>query len=272
MPYVMEKGPYFSVVESKLANLQTRKDVLLQLRSGTPIHQLVGLDSQTLSGDGITKEQRVEHLNRDWFGMRKVGSNWQKQPNQFPTGFWCNYQGDPEVILREAMERAIEVSFDLGHGDPPPNQPANASRAWPIDVYWICQGPWFQAWVVWRKADDSPSGGHVTVVITTPATTGHPLTTRITRPAYNNPATDKNADYAFPPPAARRANDRGMWVVGHEDYDKTIVHSTAGSRRGEVTDPRIEWRAKNTNAICVAPAEWEGGVLASGRRYVAGNA
>jgi hypothetical protein len=98
------------------------------------------------------------------------------------------------------------------------------------------------------------------------------LTTRITRPAYANPAKDKNADYATPPPPASRSNDRGMWVVGHEDYDKVVWLSTVRSSIGSLVFPSVQWRAKDSKHIkCVAPAEWEGGTLAAGRPYVPRN-
>ena len=49
------------------------------------------------------------------------------------------------------MIRAIEMSFGLEHGDPAPDPSRADRRNWPIDMYWICQGPWFQCWVLWPR-------------------------------------------------------------------------------------------------------------------------
>src|SRR5262245_28373681 len=149
MPYVLDKGPYFSVVETLLDVPAFRAHALLELRSGTPIADLCGFDSTSLDADGRTPTQRRDHLNREWFAIG--GNDW-----------WVGYDGgDTHAILREAMERAIEVSFGIDHGAALPNgvnaigdwETASlaarpATRHWPINVNWICQGPWFQCWVL----------------------------------------------------------------------------------------------------------------------------
>ena len=183
--------------------------------------------------------------NGDWQYKTPTGAE--------PTGFWTGYQGHPEKILRAAMIGAIEVSLGL----PPGGDPVNATREWPIDFYWVCQGPWFQAWVLWREAGNN---GHVTVTITTPATTGHPLTTKITR-------VKKDPEYAAPPPPNAYTHSRGMWVYGHEDYDKKLHISTKPTPFGHIPFPELVWCAVSRDVVCVSPAEWEGGVLAAGRRY-----
>ncbi len=270
MPYVVESGPYLSVLASKLADAGRRAALLTELRNGTALSRLCGFDSTNLGADGLDEESRVEHLNRDWFGMAPVAGGqagaWQKQPNKVPTGFWVGYQGDTESILREAMMRALEVSFDLPPKGAAPARAETAARRWPIDVYWICQGPWFQGWVLWRKGDSTPLGGHVTVIISTPPAKGHPLTAQITRP---NAVFPRDAEYACPPPAAARGNSRGMWVVGHDNYTKEVVFSTVPTPFGQVTFPRLAWQPRDiASIVCVAPSEWEGGVLAEGRPYV----
>jgi hypothetical protein len=263
MPYVMEKGPYFSVAEDRLANPIRRRQMLIDLRTGVAISAICGFDSTTLDlpnpPNGTPQAQmkdRIEHLDRDWFGMEPdAQGNWKyKAPTGAEqTGFWTGYQGNPEKIFRAAVIGAIEVSLGL----PPGGDPANATREWPIDFYWVCQGPWFQCWLLWREAGNS---GHVTVTITTPATTGHPLTTKITR-------TKVDPEYASPPPANARTHSRGMWVYGHEDYDKKLNLSTKNTKFGTIPWPEIVWVAESHDVVCVSPAEWEGGVLAAGRQY-----
>jgi hypothetical protein len=265
MPYVMEKGPYFSVVESRLADPADRRRLLTDLKGGVALSSICGFDSTTLdlsdppNGPHDAQEKaRVEHLDHDWFGMEPdANGDWQyKTPKGAePTGFWHGYQGNPEKILRAAMIGAIEVSLGL----PPGGQPANAKREWPIDFYWVCQGPWFQCWVLWRE---TAHDGHVTVTITTPATTGHPLTTKITR-ANAKPGSG----YKSPPLADAYKEARGMWVFGHEDYDKKPHLSTRPTRFLKIPMPEMVWCALSHDVVCVSPAEWEGGVLPAGRRY-----
>jgi hypothetical protein len=134
----------------------------------------------------------------------------------------------------------------------------------PIDMYWICQGPWFQCWVLWRKADTNPTAGHVTVLITTPAAAGYPLNKKITRTGQDA----RQPEYACPPPYNARTRERGMWVVGHEDYVATPIPTTRRSRRGTATtEPTLRWESEEP-VVCVVPAEKDGGVLSNGRLYI----
>ena len=48
-----------------------------------------------------------------------------------------------------------------------------------------------------------------------------------------------------------------------------FVCSTEPSIAGDIKWPRVEWRAVDPDVVvCVAPAEWEGGVLHDGRPFV----
>ena len=273
MPYLLDKGPYFEVIEDLLSDMGKRVALLGQLRAGVALSDLVGFDTSNLNGDGHDKGWRVDHLNRDWFGMTDngAGAGWHKQPGVFPTGFWAGYQGDPEAILREATKRAIEVSLGVRHGLQGEPEPAASEiqRAWPIDMYWICQGPWFQCWVLWRQRDNTQTAGGVTLLITTPAGRGYPLTSKITRPVDPNDPPYTAPEYASPPPPGAELESRGVWVIGHEDYDKTVICSTRPGRKRRIVVPRVEWRAVDPDTVaCVRPAEWEGGVLHDGRAYV----
>ncbi|MDQ1383793.1 MAG: hypothetical protein QOG65_1172 [Actinomycetota bacterium] len=260
MPYLVEKGPYLSVLESKLAQPKTRAGILRDLYAGVALADLVGFDSTNLVPDGMSEAERKRHLNEDWFGFNG-------QPM-----FWVGFDGKPEIIMREGMIRAIEMSFGLEHGDPAPDDAkASSGRHWPIDVYWICQGPWFQCWVLWRAAANDE--GHVTLMITTPAAYGYPLTAKITRPVHANQGPYTAEDYAHPPEQRapkRPALEKGMWVVGHEDYTRKVRLSTVRARHRDIKIPRVVWVANDSSKVeCVAPAEREGGVLDDPRRYVA---
>jgi hypothetical protein len=261
MPYVMDKGPYLSVLEDILKDGQRRTHVLAQLRANTALASLVGLDSANLfAGDNKQPIDRVKILNEKWFGMTLEPNGWQKDDNAFPTGFWFGYQGDPEKILREGLERAIEVSLGIDHSDIP-NDPIVATRTWTFELIWICQGPFFQCWVTWIEDPGLPGQGHVTLTITTPASEGLAVNPKIQR-------TNLKPGYASPPEANAWTAPRGVWVVGHPDYTKTPSPSTTGSRRTRIHQPALEWRRTTTDVVCVAPAEWEGGVLAIGRPYL----
>ena len=171
--------------------------------------------------------------------------------------------------MRAAMIRAIEVSLGIAPVAPGQGVPATFPRQWPVDLYWICQGPWFQCWVLWRQSDATAAEGHVTLLITTPAADGYPVTSKITRPVNPNDPPYTAPEYASPPPPAARLNRRGMWVIGHEDYaqpPEPVTTSTGPSAKGEIVWPEVEWRAAGA-VVCVAPAEWEGGVLHDGRPY-----
>jgi hypothetical protein len=257
MPYVLDIGPYLSVLEDRLADSVSRVAFLRKLRGPELLSSFVGLDSANLAGDGHDFDYRVKILNSKWFGMVPQGRNgWVKQPHVFPTGFWKGYQGDPESILREGLERAIEVSLGVDYGA----DPIIPTHNLPIDINWVCQGPFFQCWVTWQKSPRSPSG-RVSLMITTPAADGLEVEAKITRPVTK-------AGYAYPVPSNAWNAAHGVLVIGHADYTKKTTYSTTGSTLGVIREPHIEWRAKQPAVICVAPAEWEGGVLAAGHPYV----
>jgi hypothetical protein len=284
MPYVMDIGPYFSVLETRLNTPAIRTDILTRLRHGALVSDIAGLDSHSLDADGHTPAYRVDVLNQCWFGMKQNASGgWVTQPTAFPTGFWNGFQGDPHAILRAGLIRAIEVSLGIDHGayTPGANQPKRGrigkgivghrvrkwfgnwfggNRHWPIEISWVCQGPFFQCWVTW--IEDPGGGGHVSLTITTPAAKGLPVDAKITRPLPGSP------EYACPPRLNAHAAKRGVWVLGHEDYVATPAFSTAGTGVGGIPMPTTEYRRKSLDVVCVAPSEWEGGVLAAGRPYI----
>jgi hypothetical protein len=285
MPYVLDVGPYFSVLEDRLSTPDRRAAILTLLRNGALVSDIAGLESTSLDGDGHGADPgyRVKVLNECWFGMKQnAAGGWDPQPNVFPTGFWNGYQGDTHAIFRAGLIRAIEVSLGIEHGAPWPGPNQNGpyendiagigkrisnwvknvtgvSRDCPIELSWICQGPFFQCWVTWMKKPDG--SGHVSLMFTTPAAKGLSVKAKITRPAPADP------EYACPPRPGAYAVGRGVWVLGHEDYTDTPGFSTLGSSVTGITTPTIEYHPKSTAVVCVAPAEWEAGVLAAGRPY-----
>lgn len=296
MPYVLDKGPYFSVIESILANPSMRADRLIQLRAGqlhngvTPGPMLADLCGFNYPSLAAGPADVADHLNRQWFGMTQLpGGAWVKGDCSGPqTGWWTGYVGDPEATMREGMIRAIEVSFGIDHGAAAPlwiqphadwapahdwaaDHPApDGTRVWPIDVNWICQGPFFQCWILFEKFNNSPAGGKVTLLITTPPADGYPLTAQITRPPWPAAVTAyPHGDYADsrtapnPNPLDPGAQNEsfGVWVVGEEDPSSDRTSSIQGTTKGLVPLPWYRWYTPCDPPVTVRPAEWEGGVL-----------
>jgi hypothetical protein len=122
----------------------------------------------------------VAHMNKDWFGCVKANNGtgkWQPQPPFGPdnrtTGFWSNWYGDAEAIVREATARAIEVSFGLEHGADIPEKngavtDGSVLRNWPVEFWWLCGMRWFHASITWRHLHSRPRDGVVTVTWITP--------------------------------------------------------------------------------------------------------
>ena len=126
-----------------------------------PRPNMKSLDSQWLdpAHGGINYVQdRIEHQNLDWYGKKMVGGVWQDQPafNEYTnrtTGFWHNWYGNAEGIIRETYTRAIEVSLGIPHDPAQTNAQwiaNNMVRAWPIEIFNRCPAPWFEGWVTWR--------------------------------------------------------------------------------------------------------------------------
>src|SRR5437763_12895119 len=128
MPDHLEKGPTFSVVEGWAAKagwqgLLKLRDALLF--ANAPITDFA-LDSANLNaGPNPTYQDRVRHVNEDWFGWHEdpTTGQWVHQldtdfdPHSHPeTGYWHNYFGDVELIWRTTLIGAAEVALGLDHG------------------------------------------------------------------------------------------------------------------------------------------------------------
>ena len=289
MPYLLEKGPFLEVLEDKLSDPIRRREALRDLRDPTKfVWNLVGLESPTLNVFVPLETTRKEAFRHDWLGIEWDGTAWRKSNSYY----WRGWKGDPEAIFRQGLIRAIEVSFGLGDGDPLPTVEALTSKkgsraaphpCWPIDFYWICQGPLFQAWVLWRN-EPGMNVGHVSVVLSTPAATGHPLVIQITRPAVPPPPKAPLAaggGYAANPPntVAGPPPEHGMWVVGHEDHRMIPTPTIAGSSEGNAPvngqgdatavlalGAPLRFEASGP-VVTVRPSENEGGIFVTRLRY-----
>ncbi|MGH9275340.1 MAG: hypothetical protein ACRDZU_11900 [Acidimicrobiales bacterium] len=266
MPYSLEKGPYFSVIEdfangSSLRMLQS----LRHLRQGLPISDLPALDSTTLDAGPYNTDQLADHVDRDWFGyVQSATGALQPQPPWDPaynthTGFWVEWYGDSEAVFRETLSRALELCLGLDHGENPAG--TAVPRHWRLELFWRCPIPWFEGWVTWRKHGKGRRDGQVTVVVSTPSH-GHPV--------KNTPVRTGElaaGGYALNPVTA--PGDQGMWVVSqtyHRPWPKTV---TEESGLGEWTFPTKGLAYVSEGAVVVvAPPEREGGITNPPRTWV----
>jgi len=294
MPYQLEKGPYFSVTETVLEDFDQRIDVLVDLRLQRDADAMPTLESDSLDtsrGNIQTEDQRRYHQNRHWYGKTQLASGyWGPQAPFDPvtnprTGFWHNWYGDAEGIVRETYTRAIEVSLGIPHDTTVTDKSAivelarrpEHGRFWPIEIFTRCPAPWFEGWVTWQS--EGPSNGHVTVHIHTPSHDRSNLLTSPVRPGYTTP--EYQDEINFPPPLPSDGK-RGMWVVAHL-YQELVNPPFAGpvvSGPSEALDghpdQKAPWKLPRFGAVyhsqgdivTVRPSEPNGGVLADGRPYI----
>jgi hypothetical protein len=273
MPYQLEKGPTLSVAESMLNGSYEHRAALLELmRAGTaqtPSDALPTLNSTTLDhGPLNTQARRIDHMNSHWFGKRKQRGMWTKQAPFDPdapraTGFWNQWHGDAEGILREAFTRALEVAIGIDHGADIPPDPVHDL---PVQIFWRCPAPWMEAWVTWVRATAPAAGvtGIVTVHVHTPSHDGSALLLSPRRGAPDNASPDYRDD-------PRRASAaEGMWVVTHEQHVQWPFYSTVSAQRKgsfqlPTFGPFVEGRGQ---IVTVQISEKDGGVLTSKRPYV----
>ena len=285
MPYQLEKGPYFSVTESVFDDLDLRIGVLVGLKTPTPNFDpdaLPTLESTSLNttvGPVRTHDARKQHENAEWYG-KSYDTNthkWVRQPafdRQHPkaTGFWHNWYGDAEGIVRETFARAIEVS--LGLQDTPNAADAvwirqHMTRSWPIEIVTRCPAPWFEGWVTWRGLGAT---GHVTVHINTPSHRhSNLLKSPVRAPGYHTP------DYQDEEPPKPRLNpigERGMWVISHKRQD-LVPQPYPGPLTTQNSPTGAAWTVpwfggmvhSHGPIVTVQPSEPNGGVLPGGRPY-----
>ena len=287
MPYSMEKGPYFSVIEDFLNADKVRAfEALLRLRSGDPIADVGAVDHQ-IPGSPYTPADLKKHINRDWFGLEPIVdavgtiSGWDDQKPFDPvakpsSGYWLHWYGEAEKVFREALVRALEISLGVPHpGGSGGTGNEKPTRHWPIGLWWNCPHPWYEAWVTWRGAPKSKAG-QVTVIINSPAHAALPdakgehhngelLNTPIRPAAVASSASMR--PYEVNPSQSR--GTFGCWVVSQTYHQSWKPPPTSAP------SPPGDWRPPTLGApirslgevVTVAIAEIEGGVLPEGRPY-----
>ncbi|HVN51681.1 MAG TPA: hypothetical protein VMT43_09625 [Acidimicrobiales bacterium] len=270
MPYHLEKGPILSVLESfanggNSTSGTTRhnnmRKVLDRLRDPSiALTAVGGLDSTNLNGGATnpwpTYDDRVAHIEQDWFGYTPGGVPQAAFNPSIPhrTGFWINYHGDVEGIVRETLTRALEVALGVDHGQPS----SGATRYWRVELFWKCPNPWFEGWITWRAGSASSADGQVTVIFATPGNGGW---------VYPDPCAGRNP--VVDPASAQ--TDRGMWVITHRGHTEYVVSTTVETPPGAVPIPTLgAFWAGTAPLVTVAPSFGDGGGHDGGLPYGGG--
>jgi hypothetical protein len=264
MPYMLEKGGTMRLMEDHINNKMTghqRRTYLDAVRSSEDLDDAAWfIDGPTNlwtragvtwgpDGSGTAARDR---LIRTWFGSAVVPPK-KLTPllsSMVPptTGFWIAYEGDVHRIVRRAVRWALELSLELR----PTDTGRGRDNPLPIELFWKCLAPWFEAWVVRRPAPGTPQGGVVTVTFITPTHVGADVSQT---PLAGGPnvqvgngvgAPSNSRDYqvlglggvtadahtavAQVSPAKRAY---GMWVVTHKEQVKSaqpVIVNTARDR------------------------------------------
>lgn len=281
MPYYLEKGPFLAVLEDFVAGPQAHLvDLLRRLRQGDGWETFNFFGSPTLKNpDQETAAEWIKHLNNHWFGKEQdAEGNWvQKEfdpdTNQ-QTGYWFDYYGDVEGIVRETLIRTLEVALGVDH-DTDASAPINPTRCWQIEFFWKCSQSWFEGWVTWRKHGTGDTQGQVTVLFTTPEVEGSivldsPLKGVKTDEWVENPtSTTVGAPWHANPPVDA---SRGMWVVTHTSNARRAqdpLRTWLGTLLGDWLSPAPGGVRAEGEIVVVSPAMADGGVLADGLKYQA---
>ena len=263
MPFYLEKGPMFSVIEDYVnADADRAVDTLDTLRiedaTDPGYEELCDLPafSSTNLGAKPGDPYWVDFRNK-WLG---------KGPSGDAGMMWSNYVGDVDLITRRTMRIALEIALGVDEGAPTVRPPA---RHWPIDLFWKCGQNWFEGWVTYRRLGTA-GDGHVVVVFATPSEGS----TIVDRPADSSLLIG-GPDYEVGPTSTRDAdgNEReaGMRVVTHRHNDATPsfqLEVTPVDATFQVVINPAHYVGRE-EVVVVRPGEADGGVLAQPRPYLA---
>lgn len=250
--------------------------VLDQLRSSTAAGEpdvVALLDPGDASGAPIATAKELQA-----FALR-VAATVDATPgarlNGWPaTGFWFQYFGDVDAIMRETLIRSIEVSLGLEHDEVPAN--GRTDRWMPIELFWKCPQRWFEGWVGWRW-DATHGSGQVTTMLATPGS-GKPV---LEHPGLGQaPLGEPHAVIASPldvpagPPPdgdGPAIKAKGLWVITHQEHAQlSTTPDEGGTASGQWFVPPFGPTYVGVgDVICYEPHEFDGGVNPAGRAYVA---
>lgn len=253
MPYHMHKGHTWQTIDRYLSTHDLdkrarRKAALLEaLRDTTNYPRFSDVfnvvNPATYQPPGSPPNpvtSLLAHMNIDWFGLPSNGAGgWLPQPPfdaaHRTTGFWSNWYGDAERIVRDTTARAIEVSFGIKHGARVPGSNDRGvtdkalPRNWPIEFWWVCGERWFHASLQWRHTYDDERNGLVSVTWLTPGN-GDPIFHDLDHPPLKNDGTFK----LEPTECDKRF---GSWIIGQPHNDLIPSKTWDGTLIGEWPSP-----------------------------------
>jgi hypothetical protein len=278
MPYHLEKGPLLCVFEKYLngdrATMAATLEVVRKSEREDTLEWIVSSPLWTDSAFGIglapTGDAMRTRLLEEWFGLEKdtATGNWREPvPAPATTGYWIGYKGDVARIVRRAVLWALELALAVGsetktaHPEP-----------WPIEIFWKCPAPWFEAWVVSRKVPRTDTG-LVSLVLVTPSHRGadvafspiarsavatpNPATHPVPSwqddyevlsfaPGAGSPTSEPHPVVTFPrrPRVPARERDYATWVVTHRNH-----HIPGQSKVPAEPSPEALRRLQQTNTF-----------------------
>jgi hypothetical protein len=273
MPYWLEIGAILSYLNEYCEDEDRARTLLAELKQTNAAGQLLPFDQTTFMQELPARLPKVpdpvhpgqlispvEHIARDWLGEQS--GVWDPlHPQQ--TGWWTGWRGNAEGIIRETVQRGLEVLLGVNHGVAPATAKSGKSkRKWRIDFSWACGSAMFQGWVTW--ADWGSDEGRVSVVFITPGT-GKPMYATVHGPGNTQPVPPDYED-----PAGNSNHAYGMWVIGQ---DKTTVLPPGGTRQPYpigtgFLPPYLGAFIYTSGPVSASsPAEQDGGVKKGGRQW-----
>jgi hypothetical protein len=314
MPYLLEKGGTFRLFEKYLnIDRAERRAFLEVVRNSYKANDLAGQLNWFVQGppglwndlafsqkpvpEGAaawTGDQERDLLIEKWFGFeRDASGQWvphtsaarstaaRSTASSSTTGFWIAYEGEVHRILCAAIRWALELSLGLGPNDNGPGR----DEPWPIELFWKCLAPWFEAWVVHRPTK-GPGTGLVSVILVTPTHDGanvaeSPIATSQTVESLGGrgvPSTGRDYEVLavddapgspapLPAPAAPERT-YGMWVVTHRDQIRsgavTVDNNAADSDIADWGIPELGVYRGSGPIVVVSPSMAAGGIKHDG--------
>jgi hypothetical protein len=300
MPYYLEKGALLRIFENYVngnrRSVEAKLDVLQNSERNDSLDWILTGTSNLWTDPAFTKgpytgAQYRDRILTEWFGYEQDrAGNWSRpQPPPATTGYWIGYRGDVHQIVRRAFIWALELALETGSAVPGNTDP------WPIEIFWECPIPWFEAWVVSRKVPKTDIG-LVTLILLTPShrnavVARSPIATSATTmpPGAQHPIPSTQDDYEllkFPhpprvkspvsqPPPTRavpaRKRDYATWVVTHAQQislngtRSEAQQNTAGPHEiGDLQIPQLaEWEGTG-DVVVVSPSMAAGGIKHDG--------
>ena len=287
MPYHLEKGATLRLLEQHLNASRKQRRALLDTIRASPPGDVGWLGQGLPSLWADTRFERspqktgtavLDDVKRRWFGYEEQGGRWQPVPGRPTTGYWIAYQGEVAEIMRRAFQWALELSFGLEPGEEGPGR----VDPWPIEAFWKCPAPWFEAWVLERPIGGA---GLVSIVLVTPShersnVSESPIATSPVSmvPGASHPVPSHEDDYEVlgrPHPTNPNrprvpAADRrwSTWIVTHENHRTGgQVNVTSNTVMADFSDwgiPRLRIYEGVGDVVVVSPSMAAGGVKQDG--------